>query len=92
MYRWQNLHADHFRIPLVLDTSSVPDALAHQRCNLYAGWLLSRVRTGQSTPPKVDPQLEAVRQQVLTQLAELGHDVVMPEPPKPVVTRTSRQW
>jgi len=91
-YSWQDLDADHVTIPLVLG-GGLPDALTHARCNRYSGWLVSRVRTGQSTPPKVgDPQLEDVRQQVLRQLAELGQDVVMPEPLKPIVTRTSRAW
>jgi hypothetical protein len=92
MYSWQHPQADHFTVALVLDPAALPDALAHPRCNAYAGWLVSRVRTGQSTPPKTDPALEQVRQQVLAQLTELGHDIVMPEPIKPTVTRTSRAW
>jgi len=92
MYSWQKPQADHFTVALVLNPAALPDALAHPRCNAYAGWLVSRVRTKQSTPPKTDPVLETVRLQVLGQLAQLGQDVVMPDPIKPIVTRTSRAW
>jgi hypothetical protein len=87
-----DLHADHFELPLLADPDAVPDALAHARCNVYAGRVLQLVVAGQATHPHPDAQLEAVRLQVLGQCAGFDLRGMAALAGRGPDIRNSREW
>ncbi len=87
-----DLHADHFEAPLSLDPDAEPDALAHARCNVYAGRVWQLLMGGHTPRPHVDDQLELVRRQVMSQAEglDLGRAVALAG--RGPVIRSSRDW
>lgn len=92
MHPDDELHAEHFERPLLVDPDGVPDALAHARCNVYAGRVLQLLASGTVAAPHVDEQLERVRLQVLRQARGFDLQVAtVGAAPAPAI-RTSREW
>lgn len=87
-----DLDADHFGVPLALDPDGEPDALAHGRCNRYAGRVLQLLMGGHVPPRHVDPVLDVVRRQVLGQVEGLDLAAAAAAAAGGPDTRTSREW
>ncbi len=90
----EDVHADHFELPLSLDVDALPDALAHPACNVYAGRVLQLLAVGTIALPHVDERLERVRLQVLRQAEgfDLGPLAAAAAAGRAPAIRTSRDW